>query len=62
MIISILGAITEQQKLIESVTIRPHKINSNWFFDSWKKLAGVCSDGYFEFWAKNLQRGVKICL
>ena len=26
-----------------------------------KKLGNVCSDGYFEFWAKNQQKGVKIC-
>ena len=26
-----------------------------------KKLANFCSDGYFEFLAKNLQIGVKIC-
>ena len=26
-----------------------------------KKLANFCSNGYFEFRVKNLQRGVKIC-
>ena len=26
-----------------------------------KKFSNFCSDGYFEFWVKNLQKGVKIC-
>ena len=26
-----------------------------------KSWLNFCSDGYFEFWAKNLQKGVKLC-
>ena len=26
-----------------------------------KKVRNFCSDGYFEFWVQNQQKGVKIC-
>ena len=48
-------------RIFEYVTVDPSAgpLSANWW--DVEKLNNFCSDGYFEFWVKNLQNGVKIC-